>query len=179
MLIVGIAAGVCVFLHMMAELVCYLCRDNHYNQNIRIRTEGHIGEDAAGTDGLLLAWGRQEQETTLIRSAEHVTSSFSGIYIRLYGLDTGECHDGYLEDQLEIGRVMQQDRNSLAINDPMVSKRHCLLYRRGNQIMIQDLGSTNHTYVNDFLVEGAMPISHGDKLCLGTGRYQFQCFYQG
>lgn len=179
MLITGIAVGVCVLIHMLAELACYLGRDNHFNQNIRIRTGGHIGEGTANTDGLLLAWGRQEQETTVIRSQEHVTSSFSGIYIRLYGLETGECYDAYMENQLEVGRAAQDGKNILILNEPMVSKRHCLLFRRGNQIMIQDLGSTNHTYVNDFLVEGAIPISHGDKLCLGTCKYQFQCFYQG
>lgn len=176
----AILIGVCFLIQMLGKLIRYLLRDNNFNQNIWIHGGQNVGEDGTRMEGLLL-YGHGNQEDTLLkkRPQERVTSSFSCVYVRLFREDTGECYDAYLESQLEIGRNPggTADR-ALVINDPYISSRHCLLYRRGDQIMIQDLGSTNHTYVNGCLVNGAMPLSHGDQICFGRSVYQFQCFYQ-
>lgn len=176
----AIIAGICLLIQILWKFLRYLCRDNNYNQNIWIHGGQSVGEDGPRMDGLLL-YGQGNQMNTIVRKRpqERVTSSFSVIYIRLLRESTGECYDSYLEYQLEIGRSSGGSGDSkLQINDPMVSRRHCLLYRKGDQIMIQDLGSTNRTYVNGCLLSGAMPLSHGDQIGFGGSTYQFLCFYQ-
>ena len=94
-------------------------------------------------------------------------------------LHTGACYDAYLETALQIGRYGEEGEYAkLSIEEPSISKIHCMLYRRGEQILIQDMKSTNHTYVNGHKIEGAVLISHGDILTLGQCKFQFQCYYQ-
>jgi pSer/pThr/pTyr-binding forkhead associated (FHA) protein len=50
---------------------------------------------------------------------------------------------------------------------PIISKRHCVLIQRGDQVFIRDLKSTNGTFVNDQQIEGELEIKHGDKLSVG------------
>lgn len=64
----------------------------------------------------------------------------------------------------------------MQLNDPMVSNKHCLIYRKGEQVLIQDLGSTNHTYLNGCMLESPMPLSFGDNIKLGQSTLLFQYF---
>ena len=50
---------------------------------------------------------------------------------------------------------------------PMVSKRHCLLRVRDNKVFVQDLGSTNGTFVNDRQVPGEIQVANQDRLTIG------------
>jgi pSer/pThr/pTyr-binding forkhead associated (FHA) protein len=48
-----------------------------------------------------------------------------------------------------------------------ISKRHCAVMVRGNQVFVRDFGSTNGTFVNGTLVQGEVEIHNGDKLKIG------------
>jgi pSer/pThr/pTyr-binding forkhead associated (FHA) protein len=48
-----------------------------------------------------------------------------------------------------------------------VSKRHCVLRTKGEQVFIQDLGSTNGTFVNDEQIKGERELHDGDRLKIG------------
>ena len=64
-----------------------------------------------------------------------------------------------------IGRTAGSD---LIIDDPEVSRRHARLTWTGQQFLIEDLGSTNGTFVNNVRVVGPQSLSPGDSLRLGT-----------
>jgi anti-anti-sigma factor len=49
----------------------------------------------------------------------------------------------------------------------VVSHRHCALLIRDNRVLIQDLKSTNGTFVNNQLVRGDRALQHGDWLRVG------------
>ncbi|NLX08740.1 MAG: FHA domain-containing protein [Chloroflexi bacterium] len=51
-----------------------------------------------------------------------------------------------------------------------VSRRHCMLLRRGDRLVVIDLASSNGTYLNDerLLPYQEYAIAHGDRLILGT-----------
>ena len=56
--------------------------------------------------------------------------------------------------------------NSIQLLDKIVSKEHCVIERRGPQLILRDLGSLNGTYVNGERVVGERPLRHGDDIAL-------------
>jgi len=67
-------------------------------------------------------------------------------------------------DQLTIGR---DSSNGVAINDAEVSRRHSRLSFRGGKYVIEDLGSTNGTFVNGQRLAGPVVLKAGDVVSLG------------
>lgn len=55
----------------------------------------------------------------------------------------------------------------LPINDVEVSRRHARLLAQGGGYTIEDLGSTNGTFVNGERISGITPLNPGDALRLG------------
>lgn len=64
---------------------------------------------------------------------------------------------------IPIGR---DSSNKLAISDPALSRRHCLIYREENEYKIRDLESRNGTFVNGTAIRD-VPLQHGDQISVG------------
>jgi FHA domain len=60
--------------------------------------------------------------------------------------------------------------NSVVVDDPFVSGEHAILTYRGRSWYVEDLGSTNGTFVNGVQVEAVAPVGFGDELQLGEVR---------
>lgn len=56
---------------------------------------------------------------------------------------------------------------TICINDSQVSRRHARLVLSGTGYVLQDLGSTNGTFVNGQRVTGEHPLSAGELVALG------------
>jgi hypothetical protein len=56
--------------------------------------------------------------------------------------------------------------NDLVIEDPQVSRRHAQLTQQGNSYLIEDIGSTNGTYVNGKRVTAPTLLTNGDMVGL-------------
>lgn len=79
----------------------------------------------------------------------------------------GPCSDSTFlveGDEIQIGR---DPSNRIAINDPAVSRRHCLLIRDDGKYKLRDLGSCNGTYVNGMAVKET-ELGHGDQITVGN-----------
>lgn len=57
--------------------------------------------------------------------------------------------------------------NEIAISDPEVSRRHARFYTRDNNIIIEDLGSTNGTFLNGERISSPQQLRPGDAITLG------------
>lgn len=68
------------------------------------------------------------------------------------------------QDEASLGRDAQND---LVIPDAQISRRHALLRRRGDLWEVEDLDSTNGTFVNDVPVSGVTALGPGDTLRVG------------
>jgi hypothetical protein len=66
-------------------------------------------------------------------------------------------------DSYAIGR---EAGNEIVIEDPQVSRRHAQLTRQGDSYIIEDIGSTNGTYVNGKRVTAPVLLSDGDMVGL-------------
>ena len=69
-------------------------------------------------------------------------------------------------DEISIGR---DATNIVAINDAEVSRRHARMELRGTAYVLQDLGSTNGTFVNGTRVSGMQVLNPGDTVSFGEG----------
>src|SRR5919106_2807981 len=70
-------------------------------------------------------------------------------------------------DPLSIGR------DTLA-GDPEVSHSHARVFERDGRHLIEDLGSTNGTFVNEIRIEGATELGPGDTARLGTSTLEIE-----
>jgi uncharacterized membrane protein YdfJ with MMPL/SSD domain len=83
----------------------------------------------------------------------------------------GEAAGAVIElaaEPLVIGRDGEQDGAFAALGpDPELSRQHASVWDAGGQPMIEDLGSSNGTFVNDRRIDGPTPLYPGDTVRLG------------
>jgi diguanylate cyclase (GGDEF)-like protein len=70
-----------------------------------------------------------------------------------------------------VGR--RADKVNVWVDDASVSREHCRISFVGTKASVTDLGSLNHTYVNDQVVLQSAELSHGDMLRVGNIRLRF------
>jgi pSer/pThr/pTyr-binding forkhead associated (FHA) protein len=66
--------------------------------------------------------------------------------------------------EIVIGRDLNND---VVINDPEISRRHARLYAQGSTYVLEDLGSTNGTFVGGQRLTGAYPMRVGELITSG------------
>ena len=68
------------------------------------------------------------------------------------------------KDELYLGR---DQNNDLVVNDPEVSRRHARLSLEGNTYKLEDLGSTNGTFIRGQRLAGPVLLRPGEVITLG------------
>jgi pSer/pThr/pTyr-binding forkhead associated (FHA) protein len=94
----------------------------------------------------------------------------SGLTPRLEAIDwplTGRTF--YLDKPVvSIGRLVA---NGICLEDPFVSRHHCVIRNEDGQYVIKDLHSTNGTYVNGERIN-AYSLAEGDLIRIGASRFE-------
>jgi pSer/pThr/pTyr-binding forkhead associated (FHA) protein len=70
-----------------------------------------------------------------------------------------------------VGRATDNDH---VFDDPSLSRKHARIYREGGQVSVEDLGSSNGTYVNGRRVQGRQPVSPGDVVRFGDLSFRYE-----
>ncbi len=87
-------------------------------------------------------------------------------------LEPPELHGSTMEigDELSIGRAAAC---TLTLDDTFVSQQHARLVRRDRQHLVEDLGSTNGTFVNRERITAPVVLRPGDRVQIGSTVMEF------
>jgi hypothetical protein len=85
------------------------------------------------------------------------------------GLRAGAVYD--LSNGALLGRSAEAD---IVLEDSFSSSRHARLFAQGDAIVLEDLGSTNGTYLNEEPLSGPQPLHDGDRVKIGSSEFLFE-----
>jgi FHA domain len=133
------------------------------------RPAGQHAAGAGGANGPIPPDATGMYSASAIGSAEIAHRAPRLVIDRAPGHDPGMIYD--LDGDLVLGRG---DRAEIRLEDPFASSRHARVYAQGNSVVIEDLGSTNGTYLNEELLETPRPLHPGDRLRIGDSEFTFE-----
>ena len=64
--------------------------------------------------------------------------------------------------------------NTIVVDDPFASTEHAVLSFRGRAWYLEDLESTNGTYLNGAPIDGLATVAFGDELQVGRVRFRLE-----
>ena len=73
-----------------------------------------------------------------------------------------------------IATIGRDVNNAIVVEDQFASAEHAILTFRGRAWYIEDLASTNGTFVNGSPVEGVVPLGFGDVIQVGQVRLRLE-----
>jgi hypothetical protein len=62
----------------------------------------------------------------------------------------------------------------IRLDDPYASSRHAQLVMQAGVVVLEDLGSTNGTYLNEELLQGPAPLHAGDRVRIGDSEFTYE-----
>jgi hypothetical protein len=86
---------------------------------------------------------------------------------RAAGHESGVAYD------LMEGAVLGRGEVEIRLDDPFASSRHARISREGRVLVIEDLGSTNGTYLNEEPLSGPQPLYDGDRIRIGGSEFSY------
>jgi hypothetical protein len=129
----------------------------------------YLPPPSAGDPGVALG------DATGLHSAAAVPRhSLEGLDARLV-VERAPGHVPGMEYEIGDGAVLGRgDRAEIRLDDPFASSQHARLVRQGGVIVVEDLGSTNGTYLNEELLGGPQPLHPGDRVRIGDSEFTYE-----
>jgi hypothetical protein len=88
---------------------------------------------------------------------------------RAPGHSPGMIYD--IDDGAVLGRG---DAAEIRLQDPFASSRHARILTQAGAVVLEDLGSTNGTYLNEELLRGPAPLHPGDRVRIGDSEFTYE-----
>ncbi len=83
-------------------------------------------------------------------------------------------HSPGMEYDLKNGAVLGRgEQAEIRLEDPFASSRHARVLRQGGVMVLEDLGSTNGTYLNEEVLGGPTPLHPGDRVRIGDSEFTY------
>jgi len=113
-----------------------------------------------------------EKKTIIENKGKKIVSS--GLVRRgfLVGVSANILGQGYV---LESGDTLigRDSTCRIRINDKQISGTHCRINSSARGIIIEDLDSSNGTYLNRKKINKPMPVNYGDRIVIGESILRF------
>ncbi len=82
-------------------------------------------------------------------------------------------HSPGIAYDLSEGATLGRGDVEIQLDDPFASAQHARITRQGRAIVIEDLGSTNGTYLNDEPLTGPQPLHEGDRIRIADCEFRY------
>jgi hypothetical protein len=82
-------------------------------------------------------------------------------------------HESGIAYDLMGGATLGRGDVEIRLDDPFASSRHARISRQGHVLVIEDLGSTNGTYLNEEPLNGPQPLHAGDRIRIGDSEFEY------
>jgi hypothetical protein len=82
-------------------------------------------------------------------------------------------HESGIAYDLTEGATLGRGDVEIRLEDPFASTRHAQISREGPLLVIEDLGSTNGTYLNEEPLSGPKPLHDGDRIRIGDSEFSY------
>jgi hypothetical protein len=82
-------------------------------------------------------------------------------------------HESGIAYDLAEGATLGRGDVEIRLEDPFASSRHAQISREGAVVVIEDLGSTNGTYLNEQPLSGPQPLHDGDRIRIGDSEFSY------
>src|SRR6202789_3123398 len=110
-------------------------------------------------------------DATNIYATADPLAALAGDFEPRLQVDHAEGHQpGVAYDLLE-GATLGRGDVEIKLGDPFASSRHAKISRQGRTLVIEDLGSTNGTYLNGEPLTGPQPLHDGDQIRIGDSEF--------
>lgn len=130
-----------------------------------------IGKCDSETQASYLAFNQVLCRLRINRTHGEVNSNYSKAYLKLMGISSEEKQRFWLNDHFSIGRFSD---NNLSIRaDHLLSRKHAVIVKVGNSYFMEDLLSTNGTFINCKKISQKTQLHSGDKIFVGSSLLVF------
>lgn len=111
--------------------------------------------------------------TSMYNAAAGLNGGNDGVEPRLL-VERAPGHEaGVAYDIPDSGATLGRGNVEIQLEDPFASARHARITRQGYLLVIEDLGSTNGTYLNDEPLRGPQPLHPGDRIRIGDSEFSY------
>jgi hypothetical protein len=86
---------------------------------------------------------------------------------RATGHESGVAYD------VSGGATLGRGDVEIRLEDPFASSRHARITLQGHVVVLEDLGSTNGTYLNEQPLTGPQPLHPGDRIRIGDSEFSY------
>lgn len=174
MIIAIIALSVCIVLLVVTLIVVLKMkkRDSYSNNNelISVRTGELVNDNALGKSGSGLIYAEHSDEETIVQSHRRSGGAKrDNVQVCLLHIGTQERYNFIINTRIIIGSLPANgDNERVEISAYGISRSHCMFSLQGNRLVVQDLNSRNHTYLNGQMVMQPEFVVDGSALQLGN-----------
>lgn len=137
---------------------------------VRVMSGKTAAQDEITGNVDILEFDDKNQQTIMLKNQQH------GLWVSLTCVKDHSIQYGFfLNDSVIVGREEARGRNHFCILDQKLSRKHCcFIPGDGGEVWLEDMGSTNHTFVNGNRIMYATLLNEGDIVTLGSNEYTFQ-----
>jgi hypothetical protein len=88
-------------------------------------------------------------------------------------VDRAPGHEPGMSYDLASGATLGRGDVEIQLEDPFASSHHARIAHEGSVVVLEDLGSTNGTYLNGEPLRGPQPLHPGDRIRIGDSEFTF------
>lgn len=174
--ILGVLVIVLMTVLVRKRRKCYKVPKGKSKRGVFVNESGiNVESGHLGSSDFFHGTGKEEFET--ICMSEELREQTFGLrrkQIRLTEITDGRAYQSVFANGLIIGRKDMDPEGypCLSIPDTSISGKHCRIFMHGNTVYVEDIGSTNKTFLNGREIISAQPIQSGDMLRLGRKEFR-------